>query len=110
MFKRFLTIHEVCGLLDEVSNDEEGELVILPTDSEGNITDEERDDDDLTERHVIEDVAGKVEVFHPSLDNSEQEEVTERNPRPAKRRKSVKVSWEKMASLLRHCPLVLHDR
>ena len=95
MSKWFLTIHEACGLLDEVSDDEEGELVILPPDNKGDITDEEKADGDLTERHVIEDVAREVEVFHPSLENSKQEKVIESNSTPAKRTKLAKVLWEK---------------
>ena len=56
----------------------------MPPDNKGDITDEEKDDEDLTKRHVIQDVAGKVEVFYPSLENSEKEKVT--------RTKSAKVS------------------
>ena len=67
MSKRFLTIYEACGLLDEVSDDEEGELVILPPDNKGDIADEEKDDEDFTKCHAIEDVTGEVKVFHPSL-------------------------------------------
>ena len=78
MSKRFITVQEACALLDEVSDDEEGELVILPPDQKGDITDEEKDDEDITEYQVLEDVAGEVEVFHSSSETSEQEEVTER--------------------------------
>ena len=105
MSKRFITVQEACALLDE-----EGELVILPPDQKGDITDEEKDDKDITEHQVLEDVAGEVEVFHSSLETSEQEKVTGSSSRPAKRTKSAKVSRKKIGSLLRHCPLVLHDR
>ena len=76
----------------------------MPPDQKGDITDEEKDDEDITEHQVLEDVAGEVEVFHSSLETSKQEEVTESNSRLAKRTKSAKVSWKKIASLLRHCP------
>ena len=66
--------------------------MILPPDNKGDITDEEKAYEDLTERHVIEDVSGEVEVFHPSLENSKQEKVIESNSTPAKRTKLAKVS------------------
>ena len=70
MSKCFITVQEACALLDEVSDDEEGELIILPPDQKGDITDEEKDDEDITEHQVLEDLAGEVEVFHSSLETS----------------------------------------
>ena len=104
MSKRFITVQEACALLDELSDDEEGELVILPPDQKGDIIDEEKDDEDITEHQVLEDVAGEVEVFYSSLETSEQEEVTESSSRPAKRTKSSKVSWKKNRKLTTPLP------
>ena len=76
----------------------------MPPDQKGDITDEEKDDEDITEHQVLEDVAGEVEVFHSSLETNEQEEVTESSSRPAKRTKSAKVSWKKNRKLTTPLP------
>ena len=79
----------------------------MPADNKGDITDEDKSDEDLTERHVIEvieDIAREVQVFHSSLENSKQEKVTESNSRPAKRTKSAKVSWGKNRKLTKSLP------
>ena len=103
MSKRFITVQEACALLDEVSDDEEGELVILSPDQKGDIVHEKKDDEDIAEHQVLEDVAGEVEVFYSSLETSEQE-VTERSSRPAKRTKLAKVSWKKNHKLTTPLP------
>ena len=47
---------------------------------------------------------GEVKVFHQSLKNSKQEEITESNSRPAKRTKSAKILWEKNCKLTTPLP------
>ena len=59
--------------------------------NKGDITDEEKDGEDLTKPHVTEDVAEEVEVFYPSLQSSKQE-GTESNSRPAKKTQTAKKS------------------
>ena len=53
-------------MLDGLSDHENTELVVLPPENKGDVTDEENDDENLKETRVIEEVAGEVKVFHPS--------------------------------------------
>ena len=52
----------------------------------GDVTGEENDDKNLRETRVIEEVAGKVEVFHPSLEatNSNQIQLPQKKTKTKK--------------------------
>ena len=73
MSKRFLTVVEAIDVLDDLSDHEGTELVVLLPKNKGDVTDEENDDENLRETRVIEEVAGEVEVFHPSLESDQQQ-------------------------------------
>ena len=84
MSKCFLTVVEAIDVLDDLSDHEDTELVVLPPENKGGVTDEENDDDEnLRETRVIEEIAGDVEVFHPSLESDQQQA----NPTTAKKKK-----------------------
>ena len=81
-------------MLDDLSDYEDTELVVLPPENKGDVTDEENDDENLRETRVIEEVAGEVEVFHLSLESDQQQA----NPTTAKKQKRKKVEnirWKK---------------
>ena len=76
MSKSFITLDEAVGLIQEISDDEdESALIILPPDTRGEMTNEEEDEEDLNECLELKEVAGNVEVFHPSLDDTHAEEL-----------------------------------
>ena len=94
MSKRFITVAEAIDMLDDLSDHEDMELVVLPPENKGDVTDEENDDENLRETRVIEEVAGEVEVFHPSL-KSDQQQANPTTAKKQKRRKVEKKSMEK---------------
>ena len=47
MSKRFLTVVEAIDVLDDLSDHEDTELVVLPPENMGGVTDEENDDENL---------------------------------------------------------------
>ena len=60
-------------MLNDLSVHEDMELVVLPPENKGDVTDKENDDENLRETRVIEDLAEEVEVFHPSLESDQQQ-------------------------------------
>ena len=64
MSKGFLTVVEAIDELDDLSDHEDTELVVLPPENKDDVTDEENDDENLRETRVIEEVAGEVEVLY----------------------------------------------
>ena len=87
MSKHFLTVVEAIDVLDDLSDREDTELVVLLPENKGDVTDEENDDENLRENRDIEEAAGEVEVFHPSLENDQQQA----NPTTVKKQKQRKV-------------------
>ena len=69
MVKAFLTNQEVCNLLDDTDDDEERELVILPPESKGDVTDKENDYESLIQLPSSWEVAEKSKYF-VSFENS----------------------------------------
>ena len=63
MVKAFLTNQEVCNLLDDTDDDEERELVILPPESKGDVTDKENDYENLIQLPSSWEVAKKSKYF-----------------------------------------------
>ena len=94
MSKRFLTVVEAINMLDDLSDHKDTELVVLPPENKGNIINEENDDENLRETRVMEEVAGEVEVFHPSLE-SDQQQANPTTTKKQKRRKVEKIRWKK---------------
>ena len=94
MSKRFLTVVEAIDVLDDLSDHEDTELVVLLPKNKGDVTDEENDDENLRETRVIEEVAGEVEVFHPSFE-SDQQQANSTAAKKQKRRKVEKIRWKK---------------
>ena len=58
MSKRFLTVVEAIDVLDDLSDHEDTELVVLRPENKGDVTEEENDDENLRETRVIGEVAG----------------------------------------------------
>ena len=104
MSKSFITLDEAVGLIQEISNDEdESALIILPPDTRGEVTDEEEDDEDLNECQELKEVAGNVEVFHPSLEDTHTEELPCTSAK-AKRKKKEKIAWKKNEKIFKSPP------
>ena len=72
--------------------------MVLPPENNGDVTDEKNDDDNLMETHVIEEVAGEVEDFHPSLE-SDHQKVNRTTAEKQKRRKVEKIRWKRNKKL-----------
>ena len=98
MSKRFLTVVEAIDVLDDLSDHEDTELVVHPPENKGYVTNEENDDENLRETRVIQEVAGEVEVFHPSL-KSDQQQANPTTAKKQKRRKVEKIRWKKNKKL-----------
>ena len=81
-------------MLDDLSDHEDTKLVVLPSENKGDVTDKENDDENLRKTRVIEEVAGEVEVFHPSLE-SDQQQANPTTAKKQKRRKVEKIRWKK---------------
>ena len=87
------------GLIQEISDDEdESSLIILPPYTRGEVTDEEEDDENLNECQGLKEVAGNVEVFHPSLEDTHAEELP-CTPAKTKRKKKEKIAWKKKGKI-----------
>ena len=98
MSKRFLTVVEAIDVLDDFSDHEDTELMVLPPENKGDVTDEENDDENLRKTRVIEEVAGEVKVFHPCLE-SDQQKASLTTAKKQKRRKVEKTRWKKNKKL-----------
>ena len=97
-------LEEAVGLIQEISDDEdESFLIILPPDTRGEVTDEEEDDENLNECHGLKEVAGNVEVFHPSLEDTHTEELP-CTPAKIKRKKKEKIAWKKKGKISKSPP------
>ena len=104
MSKSFITLDEAVGLIQEISDDEdESALIILPPDTRGEVTDEEEDDEDLNECQELKEVAGNVEVFYPSLEDTHTEELPCTSAK-AKRKKKEKIAWKKNGKISKSRP------
>ena len=73
-------------MLDDLSDHEDTESVVLPPENKGDVTYEENDDENLRETRDIEEVVGEVEVFHQSLESDQQQA----NPTTAQKTKMKK--------------------
>ena len=92
MSRKFITLNEAVGFVNDLSDDEECKVVVLPPENQGEFTDEENDDENLVEQHlVMQDVAGHLEVFHPALQVDGQDKSITSKLKISK--KQCKVKW-----------------
>ena len=56
-------------MLDDLCDQEDKKMVVLPPENKSDVTDEENDDENLMETRVVEKVPGENEVFHKSLES-----------------------------------------
>ena len=77
--------------------------MVLSLEYDGDVSDEENDDKNVMETCVIEEVAVKVEVFHPSLEN-DQQQANPTTAKKQKRRKVEKTRWKKSKKLEKALP------
>ena len=58
MSRKFITLNEAVEFVNDVSDDEECKIVVLPPENQGEVTDEENDDENLVEQNLgMQDVA-----------------------------------------------------
>ena len=82
MSRKFIPLDEAVEFVNDLSDDEECEVVVLPSENQGELTDEENDDKNLVERNLgMRDVAGHLEVFHPTLQVDGQENSITSKPK-----------------------------
>ena len=67
------------------------------------MTDEEEEDEDLNECQELKEVAGNVEVFHPSLKDTHTEELQCTLAKP-KRKKKENIAWKKQGKISKSQP------
>ena len=63
MSRKFITLNEAIEFVNDLSDDEEYKVVVLPPENQGEVTDEENDDENLVEQNLgMQDVSGHLEV------------------------------------------------
>ena len=92
MSRKFITLNEAVEFVNDLSDDEECKVVVLPPENQGEVTDEENDNENLVEQNLgMQDVAGHLEVFHPALQVDGQDKSITSKPKISK--KQCKVKW-----------------
>ena len=75
---------------NDLSDDEECKVVVLPPENQGEVTDEKNDDENLVEQNLgMQDVAGHLEVFHPALQVDCQDKSITSKPKISKKQCKV---------------------
>ena len=52
MSRKFITLNEAVEFVNDLSDDEECKVVVLPPENQGEVTDEENDDENLVEQNL----------------------------------------------------------
>ena len=82
MSRKFIPLDEAVEFVNELSDDEECKVVVLPPENQGEVTDEENNNENLVEQNLgMQDVAGHLEVFHPALQVDGQDKNIRSKPK-----------------------------
>ena len=92
MSRKSITLNEAVQFVNDLNDYEECEVVILPPENRGEVTEGENDDENLVEQNIgLQDVVGHLKVFHPALQvDGQDKHVT---PKPKISKKQCKVKW-----------------
>ena len=92
MSRKYISLDQAVQFANDLSDDKECEVMILPPENQGEVTDEENDDKNLVEQNIdLEDIAGYFESFHSALQVDDQDENITSKPKILK--KQCKVKW-----------------
>ena len=91
MSRKFITLDEAVEFVNDLSDDEECEVAVLPPENQIKVTGEENDDENFAERNLrMQDVAGHLEVFHPALQGDGGDKSIISKPKISKKQCIVK--------------------
>ena len=92
MSRKCFLLDETVGCVNDLSDDEECEVVVLPPENQGEVTDKENDDENLVEQNFgMQGVVGHLKVFHPASQVDGQDMIITSKPKISK--KQCKVKW-----------------
>ena len=98
-----MTLDEAVEFVNDLSDDQECKVMVLPPENQGEVTDEENDDENLVEQNLgMQDVVGHLEVFHPALQVNGQDKSITSKPKISK--KQCKVKWRSKKEFDVHLP------
>ena len=92
MLRYYISLDQAVQFVNDLSDDEKCEVVVLPPENQGEVTDEGNDDKNLVKQNVgLQDVAGHLKSFHPALQVDGQHENITSKSKISK--KQGKVKW-----------------
>ena len=95
MSRKFIALDEAVEFVNDLSDDEECEVVVLPPENQGEVTDEENDDENFIEQNLgMQGIAGHLEVFYPALQVDGQNNNITSKPKISKKQCIIKW-WNK---------------
>ena len=92
MLRKFITLDEPVQFVNNLSDDEQSKVAVLPSENQGKVTDKKNNDKNLVKQNIsLQDVARHLEVFHQALQvHGQDKNIT---PKLKISNKQCKVKW-----------------